>query len=150
MPSVAHQTRTGQFPSGDPNRGATLTAPNKVLFSLSVHDATELALEFAKSPTETGVVSQYPVRDLLEGHHNPKIREFVTKYIRVLEDKRDDIRADMEGVKFARMVELDTAAIYGAEAQGEGVMGVVTMLRSSRTFMQDEVRSQWRECLASS
>jgi hypothetical protein len=29
----------------------------------------------------------------------------------------------MEGVKFARMVHLDTAAFYGAEAQEEGVIG---------------------------
>jgi hypothetical protein len=34
MPSVAHQTRLGQFRTGDPNQGATLTAPNKVVFSL--------------------------------------------------------------------------------------------------------------------
>src|SRR5512144_1281989 len=58
MPTVAHQTRFGQFRIEDPNRGATLASGNKVFFTLSSADAKEVPLEFARSPTETGVVSQ--------------------------------------------------------------------------------------------
>jgi hypothetical protein len=61
MPTVAHQTRFGQFRMEDPNRGATLASRNKVFFTLSSADAKEVPLEFARSPTETGVVSQYPL-----------------------------------------------------------------------------------------
>jgi hypothetical protein len=101
-----------------------LASPSKVLFTLSPYDARELALEFAKDPqNERYVVSQQPVRDLLDGHHNPQIARFVNKYLRYLVDKRDDIRADMEGTRIARMIDLDTAGFYGAEAQEEGVIG---------------------------
>jgi hypothetical protein len=130
MPVVAHQTRE-QFKSrDDPNRGATAASPNKVFFRLSPYDANEMPLVFAKEPPaetkleEQVVISQNPVSGLLRGQHkDPEIRRFVTKYLRYLEDKREDIQADMEGAKFARMIELDTAAYYGAEAQEEGVIG---------------------------
>lgn len=89
-----------------------------------------MPLEFAEEPPseirleEQLCLSQNPIRDLLlRGHINPEIRRFVNKYFRYLEDKREDIKADMEGAKFARMIELDTAAFYGAEAQEEGVIG---------------------------
>jgi hypothetical protein len=128
MPVVAHQTRE-QFKPGDPNRGATAASPNKFLFALSPIDAREMPLEFATEPPaeirleEQLVISQNPLRDLLHGHVNPEIRKFVHKYLRYLEDKREDIRDDMEGAKFARMIEHDTAAFFGAEAQEEGVLG---------------------------
>jgi hypothetical protein len=128
MPVVAHQTRE-QFKPGDPNRGATAASPNKLFFTLSQIDAREMPLEFAKEPPsetrleEQLVISQNPVRDLLHGHNNKEIRDFVNKYLGRLEDKREDRKADMEGAKFARMIELDTAAFFGAEAQEEGVVG---------------------------
>ena len=128
MPVVAHQTRE-QFKPGDPNRGATAASPNKFLFAQSPIDAREMPLEFAKEPPpeirleEQLVISQNPVRDLLHGHVNPEIRKFVNKYLRYLEDKREDIKEDMEAEKFKRMIELDTAAFFGAEAQEEGVVG---------------------------
>ena len=127
MPAVAHQTRLGQFAPGDPNQGATLTAPNKVLFSLSVHDAQELALEFAgEPPTETRleeqyVISQYPVRDLLQGHTNPDIRRFVNQYLRYLHDRREDAREDMEGERLLRLGDLDDATLYGVDERLAGV-----------------------------
>src|SRR5512147_22282 len=129
MPIVAHQTRE-QFKPGDPNRGATAARPNKMLFAQGPVDAREMPLEFAKEPPseirleEQLSLSQNPVRDLLlRGHINPEIRRFVNKYLRYIEDKREDIKADTEGAKFAGMIELDTAAFYGAEAQEEGVIG---------------------------
>jgi hypothetical protein len=129
MPVVAHQTRE-QFKSrDDPNRGATAASPTKAFFTLSPYDATEMPLVFTKEPPpeirleEQYVISQNPVRDLLHGHTNPDIRRFVNKYLRYAEDKREDIKADMEGAKFTRMIELDTAALFGAEAQEEGVLG---------------------------
>lgn len=128
--TVAHQERFGQFADDRKLLGATDAAANKILFQLGGKDAQEQALEFAlKPPTETRreeqyALSQNPVSDLLaRGHIDPDIRMFINKYLRYLDDKRDDIKADMEGVKFARMIELDTAAIYGAEAQGEGIAG---------------------------
>jgi hypothetical protein len=128
MPVVAHQTRE-QFKPGDPNRGATAASPNKFFFALSPPDAREMPLEFAKEPpSEIRLeaqlcVSQNPVRDLLHGHKNPEIRRFVNTYLRYLEEKREDIKEDMEGTEFARMIEHDTAAFFGAEAQEEGVLG---------------------------
>jgi hypothetical protein len=50
MPVVAHQTRLGQFKPGDPNQGATLAAPNKVVFTLSSYDAGDLSRDFARKP----------------------------------------------------------------------------------------------------
>src|SRR5205823_4567271 len=77
MPAVAHQVRLGQFKPDDPNRGATLAAPIKIFFRLSVHDSNELAPVVANpSPTEIRLepqpvllISQEPVSDLLRVGH---------------------------------------------------------------------------------
>ena len=127
--TIAHHERFGQLDTDRGIIGATSSITNKILFQITARDAEEFAPEFAETPPtekrleEQYVISQNPVADLLRGHNDLEIRRFVTKYLRFLENKRDDIKADMEGAKFARMIELDTAAIYGAEAQEEGIAG---------------------------
>jgi hypothetical protein len=127
MPTVAHQERLGQFKPFDPNRGATLAAPNKVLFSLAVADSRELSPEFAKPPpTETRqerelIISQEPVAELLRGHIHPYIRAFVNCYLRPLSEKQEDARDDMEGEKLIRDDLRDQAALERLDAQLEGL-----------------------------
>ena len=48
MPPVAHQVREGQLKPDDPNTGATLAAPNKAFFSLSITDSGKVAPLMAK------------------------------------------------------------------------------------------------------
>ena len=111
MPTVAHQERLGQFKLEDPNRGATLAAPNKVLFSLAVHDGEELAPEFAKEPTTTEtrfepvlVISQEPMWDLLRhGHANPRIQQFFYRFIRRFREYLDSLKVRMEKEKLQLM-----------------------------------------------
>ena len=111
MPTVAHQAR-GQFRQADPNREATLVSPNKVVFALSAPDARELALEFAKAPQEAqAIISQQPVRDLLAGHHNPRVRELVDLHLRPLLERIEDTRDIMEGERLIRTDLLDVAAL---------------------------------------
>lgn len=45
VPTVAHQTRFGQFRMEDPDWGATLASLNKVFFALSSADTKEVPLE---------------------------------------------------------------------------------------------------------
>jgi hypothetical protein len=124
MPTVAHQERLGQFKPLDPNRGATLASPNKILFSLSVHDSQELAPEFAKEPTTTEtrlepemVISQEPLNDLLRrGHANPRIQELVNKWFRPLQEYIESLRDAIEGVRVERTDLLDKAAIFRDQA----------------------------------
>jgi hypothetical protein len=117
-PVVAHQERLGQFKPGDPNRGATAAAPNKVLFSLSVHDADELAPEFADPPpTEARrerqlVISQEPVPELLRGHINPEIRAFVNGYLRIMHERREYLKEDLEVGRMIGQDMRDEAALY--------------------------------------
>ncbi len=123
MPVVAHQYR--DFKPGDPIKSATLAVPNKIHFNLTKDDAGEFAIEIAKKPP-TGrrrerelVISQYPVEDLLQGHVNPEIRQFVNRYLRPMQERREDIKEEMEGGKLYRMGLQDEAATYQLEAQIE-------------------------------
>jgi hypothetical protein len=129
MPTVAHQERLGQFKPLDPNRGATLASPNKVLFSLSVHDAQELAPEFAKEPTTTEtrlepelVISLHPFNDLLQkGHPNPQIRAFVNKHLQPLQVELERIKGMLESERLQRADYLDHASLYRTDEQIGGV-----------------------------
>ena len=93
MPAVAHQERVGQFKPGDPNRGATLAAPSKVLFSLTVHDSDELAPEIAGPAddvkTRVGgelVISPQPVEEIWErGHPHTVIMEIRQRYFWIVD-----------------------------------------------------------------
>ncbi len=125
MPVVAHQNRA-QFKSDDPNKGATLGAPNKVHFSLSTPDAEEFAKEVArKPPTETKkerelVISQSPLEDLLQGHKNPEIQQFVDGHLRHLHEWGEDIKKEIEEGKLNRMRRADETALIRLSAQYEG------------------------------
>lgn len=128
MPMVAHQERMGQFKPDDSNRGATLAAPIKIFFRLSVHDSSELAPVVAKTPpTETKreqelVISQDPVTYLLQrGHKNSDIREFVNRVLRPAVEQREDIKEDMEYEKLIRDQFRDMAGIKRIDAQIEGL-----------------------------
>jgi len=74
----------------------------RFFFQLTPKDATELALEFTKPPpTEMKreqqlVVSQEPFSDILRGHVNPLIREFVNRYLRQLHHRLEDIKDDLD------------------------------------------------------
>ena len=117
MPAVAHQDRVGQFKPDDPNRGATLVALHKVLFSTSVPDSKEIAPELAKdSPTEIKlqkqmVISHDPFADLLRGHKNPDIHRFIENYLRPLQFRLEDTRDDIEEERLLRLAILDEAAL---------------------------------------
>jgi hypothetical protein len=123
MPTVAHQERLGQFKPQDPNRGATLAAPNKVLFSLSVADSKELVPEFASAPpTEVKhepelIISEEPVVELLRGHKNPEIRAFVNRYLRPLHEDKEDIRDDMEFQRLILQDMREETALHRIDAQ---------------------------------
>jgi hypothetical protein len=123
MPTVAHQVR-GQFGMLDPNREATLGAPNKLVFSLNPTDARELAPLYADNSTPAEVrlervygLSQEPVRDLLQGgqHPNPEIRDFVKRYLRPLEERIEDLRDDIEFERMVRMDFFDQAMLFRIE-----------------------------------
>ncbi len=122
MPVVAHQVRE-QLKPGDPNKSATLGAPNKVHFSLSTYDAEEFAKEVSKKPpTYTKlepqmVISQSPVYDLLQGHANSEIQQFVNRYLRPLQNWEEDVKKEIEGGKLIRTEMMDEAAIYRFKAQ---------------------------------
>ena len=123
MPAVAHQDRVGQFQPNDPNRGATMVALFKVIFSASVPDSKEIAPELAKdSPTETKrervlVISQNPVEDILRGHANATVQRFVTEYLRSLSHRLEDTEAAKEGERIKRQQYLDGARLNQSVAQ---------------------------------
>jgi hypothetical protein len=125
MPTVAHQERLGQLKPYDPNLGATLAAPLKVLYSQTVHDSHELAPELAKaSPTEIRLerqlaISQEPFNDLLRGHKHPEIHRFVQQRLHPLRNQLDDIQDDIEGERLVKQALLDEAAISRTEQQRE-------------------------------
>jgi hypothetical protein len=120
MPAVAHQVRLGQFKPDDPNRGATLAAPIKFFFRLSVPDSSELApvvanpppTEIRLEPQPILLISQEPVSELLRiGHTNPIIHNFVNRYLRPLQDSMEDIKEGMEGGKLLRDYHRDVAGL---------------------------------------
>jgi hypothetical protein len=123
MPAVAHQVRLGQLKPDDPNFGATLAAPIKVIFRTAVPDSMELSPELAKaSPTHTIVerkraISQEPVKDLLNGHTNPQIRAFVNRYLRPLPYRLEDTQAEIEALRMKRLDYLDEAALDRIDLQ---------------------------------
>jgi hypothetical protein len=125
--TIAHQERYGQLADNRALLGATATAANKVYFQLSGEDAREVALDFAKPPpTETRlepqlVISQNPISELLRGHANPQIRGFVTRYLRPLQERPEDIKADMEEQRLLRDDQRDLAAMDRVEAQMEAL-----------------------------
>lgn len=116
--TIAHQERFGQFADNKVILGATDGAGNKVIFQTSVRDGQELAPEFAREPpSETRpepqlVISQEPVSDLLRGHDNAQIREFVNRYLRPIHEQLEDARGDMEGERLIRTDYLDEAALH--------------------------------------
>jgi hypothetical protein len=126
MPAVAHQDRVGQFTPTDPNRGATMVALNKVVFSASVPDSNELAPEFAKPPPpeikheRQLVISQEPFKDLLQGHTNPQIHDFVKRYLRPLQFALEDTREDMEAERMLRQAFQDEAVLSRFEVNNRG------------------------------
>ena len=74
--TIAHQERFGQFNENPRALGSTSAAANKVLFQLTVNDATELAPEFAPMPEATDLhreailtPSTRPVEDIWENGH---------------------------------------------------------------------------------
>ena len=123
MPAVAHQDRVGQFQPNDPNRGATMVALLKVIFSASVPDSKEVAPELAKdSPTETKrervlVISRNPVEDILRGHANATVQRFVTEYFRSLSHRLEDTEAGKEYERIQRQQYLDGARLNQSVAQ---------------------------------
>jgi hypothetical protein len=125
MPTVAHQERLGQLKPYDPNLGATLAAPLKVLYSQTVHDGHELAPELAKaSPTEIRLerqlaISQEPFNDLLRGHKHPEIHRFVQQRLHPLRNQLEDTQDDIEGERLLRQALLDEAAISRTEERRE-------------------------------
>jgi hypothetical protein len=125
--TIAHQDRFGQLADNIKLAGATLTTVNKVMFQLQTRDADELAPEFAKeSPKETKRerlfgISQYPFDDLVKApHKNPKINDFVRKYLRRLHEQLQDARDDMEDLRLQRMTLLDEAALFRLAGQDAG------------------------------
>lgn len=75
------------------NRGATLNAANIVVFRVSGVDGEELAKEFDCTPPEPEITGQRPILTpkqevvdhlLKNGHSNPQVNAFVTKYLREL------------------------------------------------------------------
>jgi hypothetical protein len=125
--TIAHQERYGQLAGNRALLGATAAAANKVYFQLAGDDAREVALDFARPPpTETRlepqlVISQNPISDLLRGHANPQIRGFVTRYLRPLQERLEDIKEDMEQQRLLRDDVRDLAAIDRVEAQMESL-----------------------------
>jgi hypothetical protein len=125
--TIAHQERYGQLAGNRALLGATAAAANKVYFQLAGDDAREVALDFARPPpTETRlepqlVISQNPISDLLRGHANPQIRSFVTRYLRPLQERLEDIKEDMEQQRLFRDDVRDLAAIDRVEAQMESL-----------------------------
>jgi hypothetical protein len=125
--TIAHQERYGQLAGNRALLGATAAAANKVYFQLASEDARELALDFARTPpTEPRlepqlVISQNPISDLLRGHANPQIRGFVTRYLRPLQERLEDIKADMDEERLFRDDQRDLAALDRVEGQMEAL-----------------------------
>ncbi len=146
MPVVAHQVRK-QLKPGDPNKSATLGAPNKVHFSLSTHDAEEFAKEVSKKPPANiklepqMVISQSPVSDLLKGHVNPQIREFVDLQLRPMQKWAEDIKEEIERRKLIRTEMMDEAAISRLDAQVERERGILQGHLAIRTSLTDATKS---------
>jgi hypothetical protein len=120
--TFAHVERFGQLANNQKLMGATQATVNKVLFQTTVNDAEELALEFAQEPpTEFKrerqlVISQEPVKDLLLGHPNLQIQEFVNRYLRPMQFALEDTREDMEAERLLRQALMDEVALSRFEA----------------------------------
>jgi Helicase HerA, central domain len=126
-PTIAHQERYGQFADNKEMLGATNAAGNKICFQLSPADAQEQAIEFERAPpTETKrerelLLVQEPVSHLLRyGHRNPDVLWFVNQYLRVLQERREDTKEDMERLRIERQEDMDEAGIYRIDAQIAG------------------------------
>jgi hypothetical protein len=98
MPHVAHQVREGQLKPDDPNTGATLAAPNKAFFSLSITDSPKVAPLMAKRVEATEirreaelVISPQPVEDVWErGHPLREVMDIRGKYFWIVELLRNN------------------------------------------------------------
>jgi hypothetical protein len=140
--TIAHQERFGQFADNKAILGATDAAGNKLFFRPAVKDADEQAPEFAKaSPTETRlerqlVISQASFEDLLKGHTNPQIREFVRTYLRPLQEKLEDAKENIEGQRLQRIAWLDEVALSRVDERREGIYN--TLQRSRYTPISTE------------
>ncbi len=55
--------------------------------------------------------------DLLQGHVNPEIRQFVNQYLRPMQERTEDIKDETEGRKLSRMGLQDQAANSRLDAQ---------------------------------
>jgi hypothetical protein len=91
--NFAHQERFGQFADQQKLMGATLAAVNKVLFQVTVKDASELAPEFAKDAPDTRtrlggqlVNSPHAIEDIWEkGHPSPDVMLTREKYFWIVD-----------------------------------------------------------------
>jgi hypothetical protein len=124
--TIAHQERFGQFADNKVILGATDGAGNKVIFQTSVRDGQELAAEFAREPPtrtqreECLTISRTPIWELLRGHDNPEVCDFVDKYVRPLKDRLEDITGEIETDRIMRQDLMDEAGLYRIEQQIEG------------------------------
>src|SRR5205823_3907593 len=122
--TISHQERFGQLGDNKQIIGATDATVNKIFFQLTVKDAKEQALEFAKElpPREIRwepelVISQEPFFDLLRrGHTNPQIRMIVNTIFRPLQESIEHLRERIEAVRIERTDLLDQAALYRDQA----------------------------------
>jgi hypothetical protein len=111
--TIAHHDRFGQLGDNKEIIGATSAIANKILFQITGKDAADFAPELAEDPpTEIKlepqyVISQEPIRDLIQGHTDPQILEFVNKFLRSLLETREDLKGDMERARIKRMIDLD-------------------------------------------
>jgi Helicase HerA, central domain len=125
--TIAHQDRYGQLGDNRPLAGATAGAGNKVVFLLAVNDAQEFAPAFANPPPvvtmpeREKVISQEPVADLLRGHAHPQIRAFVDEYLRIMHERREDLKEEMDGIRIERLDDLDEAALFRLDDREAGV-----------------------------
>ena len=121
--TFAHVERFGQLAHNQKLLGATLATASKVFFQLIVPDAIEMAPEISASPPHDIklerelVISQNPVFDLMRGHIDPEIRQFVNKYLRYMHEQEEDIKQQMQWERLQRLDFLDESALDRLDVQ---------------------------------
>jgi hypothetical protein len=147
--TIAHHERRGQFADNPLILGATDQAGNKILFQQAPQDAKEDAVEFARpSPTETRwerklVISQTPFSDLLHGHAEAQIREFVNKNLRPHHERLEDIQDE---IKYERLIR-DTYHIAASEARIEERLAILRGRAPHDRFVDPSVHHEIDEAL---
>jgi hypothetical protein len=99
---LAHVERSGQFVDNQKLLGATSAAVNKVFFQLTVHDAQELALEFAEKVEASEprreaelIISPHPIEDIWDkGHPNQSVMALRENYFWLVDRLRSKPNED--------------------------------------------------------